>query len=201
LRTRQDADGRFASDPSLRLRVTLVMIDKDADISRMRFSSSKPIEPIFIAGEPEFRFARNLVTAPVLVGRTRKSLLVIVHRRGRHYGRTIQPDRRSPMPSLGWQELVIVLLLYGAPAVALIVVLAVRNRNRTPYEASTQTSLSASDVLQLAREAFVSLGYQVAHESEQNVTFTGKPGVNASKLLLASLLGLIPGIAYFFMAR
>jgi hypothetical protein len=35
-RTRQDADGRFASDPSLRLRVTLVMLDKDADISRMR---------------------------------------------------------------------------------------------------------------------------------------------------------------------
>jgi hypothetical protein len=29
-RIRQDADGRFASDPSLRLRVTLVMLDKDA---------------------------------------------------------------------------------------------------------------------------------------------------------------------------
>jgi hypothetical protein len=31
---------RFASDPSLRLRVTLVMLDKDADISRTRFSSA-----------------------------------------------------------------------------------------------------------------------------------------------------------------
>jgi hypothetical protein len=105
------------------------------------------------------------------------------------------------MPSLGWQELVIVLLLYGAPAAALVVVLAIRNRNRKPYEGSKQTSLSAIEVLEFAREAYVSLGYQVASQTEQNITFTGKPGVNLGKLLLGTMVGLIAGIAYWFLAR